>query len=130
MATRSNGQAAQPPTVKEVPCNTPIASVEGKDNFTAYCAVCHGTAGKGDGPAAAALNRPVPDLTTIAARNGGKFDTLALTRVISGVDGRPAAHGSVAMPIWGEAFSSSPDDKVASLRVRNLAKHLETMQQK
>ncbi|MBW1885021.1 MAG: cytochrome c [Deltaproteobacteria bacterium] len=31
--------------------------------FAAYCAVCHGPAGKGDGPAAAALVPPPSDLT-------------------------------------------------------------------
>jgi mono/diheme cytochrome c family protein len=31
--------------------------------FAAYCAVCHGTTGKGDGPAAAVLVPPPPDLT-------------------------------------------------------------------
>jgi len=129
MATRSNGQASQPPTIKQVPC-TPISSVEGKDSYVAYCAVCHGLTGKADGPAAAALKGPVPDLTTIAARNNGKFDSLAITRVISGVDKRPAAHGSVRMPIWGQAFRGSEDAKVADLRIRNLEKYLETMQQK
>jgi len=35
----------------------------GAQVFAAYCAVCHGPAGKGDGPAAAALVPPPPDLT-------------------------------------------------------------------
>jgi mono/diheme cytochrome c family protein len=39
------------PKVKSVTTN-PIVSIEGKDNFDAYCAVCHGHDGKGQGPAA------------------------------------------------------------------------------
>ena len=129
-ATRSNGQAPQPPTVKEVPCNSPIVSVEGKDNYTAYCAVCHGLTGKGDGPAAVALKGPVPDLTKIATRHGGKFDKLSVMRQVSGADKRPVAHGTVEMPMWGPTFASAQDAKLAELRVRNLANYVETMQQK
>ena len=38
-------------------------SDRGAQLFAAYCAVCHGPAGKGDGPAAAALVPPPTDLT-------------------------------------------------------------------
>ena len=61
------GVAAQtPPGQQNVPkvksaIAVPIASVEGKDNFTAYCAVCHGQDGKGNGPAAPAMKKPVPE---------------------------------------------------------------------
>jgi len=48
-----------------------IPSLEGADLFHAYCATCHGAAGKGDGPMASVLETPLSDLTTIAKRNGG-----------------------------------------------------------
>ena len=35
----------------------------GQSTYTAKCQACHGPAGKGDGPAAAALPKPPPDLT-------------------------------------------------------------------
>ena len=35
------------------------------------CQACHGANAKGDGPMAAFLTIPVPDLTTIAKRNDG-----------------------------------------------------------
>ena len=65
---------AQKPTVTSKGA-APIASAEGKDNFEADRAVCHGKEGKGDGPAAPAMKSPVPDLTTMAKRNNGKFDS-------------------------------------------------------
>ena len=46
----------QKPVVKGVRA-VPIQSVEGKDNFEAYCAVCHGRDAKGTGPAAPAMTR-------------------------------------------------------------------------
>ena len=49
------------PTIKREYAQ-PIVSVQGKDNFDAYCAVCHGKTGKGDGPAAPAMKKPVAAL--------------------------------------------------------------------
>ena len=43
---------------------TPAAS--GQSMFNENCAVCHGTAGKGDGPAANALKKRPADLTQLA----------------------------------------------------------------
>jgi cytochrome c5 len=122
------GQQQAPPTVKAVPC-TPIASVEGKDNFDAYCAVCHGKDAKGNGPAAPALKAFVPDLTTYASRHAGKFDQIAVERIIRGVDKtiKTPVHGVEDMPIWGEVFRAG-DPSAATLRVHNLMKYLETLQ--
>jgi mono/diheme cytochrome c family protein len=64
---QSAGRQRQTPEVKAVPYAA-IQSVEGRENFTAYCAVCHGVDGRGNGPAAPAMKVPVPDLTTLAAR--------------------------------------------------------------
>lgn len=55
----------------------------GRAFYDANCAACHGADGRG-GPAAAGLERPVPDLTTIAARNGGVFDRNAVMSTIDG----------------------------------------------
>src|SRR5512134_779244 len=85
---------AQVPQVKQAPA-IPIASVEGRDSFIAYCAACHGRDAKGNGPAAPALKGPIPDLTIIARRNGGRFDSLAIERAISGSDKPMPAHGSL-----------------------------------
>ncbi len=56
----------------------PIASVSGKDVYQAYCVQCHGDDLKGHGPLSVGLRVPPPDLTTIAARNGGEFVAAAV----------------------------------------------------
>ena len=48
-----------------------ISPVSGEQMYTVYCAACHGNVGKGDGPAAEALEVPPRDLTILARNNGG-----------------------------------------------------------
>ncbi len=98
------------------------------------CAVCHGAGGKGDGPAAAALNQAVPDLTMVAAHSGGVFPHEDVERAITG-ETRVVAHGTLEMPIWGTVFADvRPDWKgfrregFARQRIYNLTSHLETLQ--
>jgi mono/diheme cytochrome c family protein len=121
-------QQASVPQIKEVPCAA-IASVEGNDNYAAYCAACHGAGGKGDGPAAPALKGPVPDLTTLASRHGGKFNALSIERLIEGTGKVPTAHGTSTMPTWGPIFRAAQADRaVTSLRLQNLVKYLQSIQ--
>lgn len=118
------------PKIKRVTAN-PILSVEGADNYTAYCAVCHGPAGKGDGPAAPAMKVPVPDLTTIAKRHEGRFNGPAVEETIKGVNRgiTTPAHGVEDMPIWGDVFRTEDKSK-ATLRIRNLVHYIESIQVK
>jgi len=48
----------------------------------------------------------VPNLRTLAQRNGGEFPAEA---VASYIDGRslPAAHGTRLMPVWGDVFAAT-----------------------
>lgn len=99
--------------------------------FAAYCAVCHGTAGKGDGPVAKALkNRPV-GLTTLSRNNGGTFPQVRVMGYITGEE-TVAAHGTRDMPIWGELFRSlDPNSReLSDLRVHNLAEYVKAIQAK
>ena len=52
--------------------------------YAQYCATCHGTGGRGDGPSAPALRTPPADLTRIAARRGGAFPEGDIARWIDG----------------------------------------------
>ena len=123
-AQETGGKPA--PTIKSGTFQA-LVSIEGRDNFLAYCAVCHGVSGKGDGPAVPALKAPVPDLTTITTRKG-KFDRVAVERFIAGVDKVPPAHGSTDMPMWGPTFKSQIPEHMGTLRLQNLSKYLESLQ--
>jgi mono/diheme cytochrome c family protein len=107
-----------------------IASLKGPDLFRAYCAPCHGEDGKGGGPVAPALNTNPADLTTIAQRNGGVFPAKRIRTIISG-DEVVLAHGSREMPVWGPIFHKVEWDRdYGEIRLQNITKYLESIQQK
>ncbi len=118
------------PGVKLVPPSR-TSMADGKEMFRAYCAVCHGPQGKGNGPAEQALKMPPADLTILARENGGKFPELRVYGVIQG-DSEMAAHGSREMPVWGSVFRdiSRGSGAEVNLRLRNLTKYVESMQVK
>jgi mono/diheme cytochrome c family protein len=81
-------------------------TISGHDEFLRACASCHGVGGRGDGPVAAALRPPPPDLTSLAARAGGRFPRERVIAVLSG-DVALSAHGSRRMPVWSARFAPS-----------------------
>jgi mono/diheme cytochrome c family protein len=106
----------------------------GREIYMVYCAVCHGTDGKGGGPATPALKDPVPDLTTLALRHNGKYPAAYVSSVLRlGVQGDPA-HGSPDMPIWGPIFRSMgttrSDKSSETTRIADLNRYLESLQGK
>ena len=108
-----------------------IFSVRGPDLFRAHCAACHGPEGKGNGPAGAALKTKPADLTVLAKNNGGRFPTQRVQRFISGDDPSLPSHGSREMPVWGPIFHQVEEDQdFGNVRLQNLIKYLETIQQK
>jgi len=108
-----------------------IFSVRGPDLYHAHCAACHGSDGKGNGPAAAALKTRPADLTILAKNNGGKFPSQRVQKFISGDDPSLPSHGSREMPIWGPIFHQIEEDQdFGNVRLQNLIKYLETIQQK
>jgi mono/diheme cytochrome c family protein len=121
---------ASTPEIKHVPA-TYTSPSSGKEMYNSYCASCHGTDGKGDGPAASALKIPVTNLTTLATKNGGTFPAAHIAAVIQGGATTPA-HGSKDMPVWGPIFMTMGGHSAAQvqLRIRNLTNYLESMQAK
>ena len=124
----ASAQDAPKPTIKRVPARA-TQTIDGKTMFHEYCAVCHGDDAKGDGPAAAALKKTPADLTQIARKNNGKFPKVQVMRVIDGADA-VTAHGSRAMPIWGNIFRSLENQSTETLRVNALADYIEKLQAK
>jgi mono/diheme cytochrome c family protein len=103
----------------------------GKQMYREYCAACHGSDGKGRGPAAPTLSRRPPDLTTLAKRHGGKFPEEYVTSVMRFGPGF-SAHGSSEMPVWGPLFQYLENYNEAAVRqrIRNLCEYLESFQER
>lgn len=127
-----NALSAQQKTSATKPGSQPstalIQSVKGEDLYRAHCAACHGADARGHGPAAAALRVKPPDLSQIAARNGGKFPEERIAQVIAN-DQTVVAHGSHEMPVWGPIFHQIEDDQDwGEVRLHNLIQYLESIQ--
>jgi mono/diheme cytochrome c family protein len=107
-----------------------LDSITGPDSFKFYCAPCHGTAGRGDGPIVPALKTRPTDLASLARRNGGSFPKDRVLAVVTGA-GRPvAAHGSSDMPPWGPVFLGlDPLEPRVKLRIQNIVTHVESLQE-
>jgi mono/diheme cytochrome c family protein len=111
------------------------AANNGKQMYNSYCAPCHGTDGKGNGPVAPQLKIPATDLTVLAKNNGGKFPDTHIVAVMqfgSELQGKGMTHGTAEMPIWGPIFGSmdqgNQQDK--QLRIANLSRYIESLQAK
>jgi mono/diheme cytochrome c family protein len=129
-AVAQQAPASAAPTVKHVPIgNVPANS--GKEMFNSYCAVCHGTDGTGNGPAASAMKTPPANLTLLAHSNGGTYPSAHVAAAIRG-QASSASHGSQEMPIWGPLFSSLSQGNQGAVqqRITNLVTYIETLQTK
>ncbi len=117
-------------TIKHVTVK-PTSPTSGKEMFTSYCAVCHGTDGKGGGPAASALKTPPADLTMLSKNNGGKFPAMKVTSILRGTSDL-TAHGAKEMPVWGPLFRSMDGGHEGEVqqRVTNLTQYVESLQAK
>jgi mono/diheme cytochrome c family protein len=98
----------------------------GQALYGRYCATCHGATGKGDGPVAGALSPAPSDLTLIRAD---------LPQLMRQIDGRQTirAHGTAAMPVWGQVFEQAKEGephkgRAALLQVQILADYVRGLQ--
>ena len=130
MVAAQDQTQGQTKTVQHVTIKSTSAA-SGKEMFTSYCAVCHGTDGKGGGPAASALKTAPADLTLLSKNNGGKYPALKVSSAIRGTNDLPA-HGSKDMPVWGPLFFglSNGHEGEVQQRVSNLTTYIETLQAK
>ncbi|WP_374641712.1 cytochrome c [Tabrizicola sp.] len=107
----------------------------GKADFADFCASCHGISGKGDGEAAAHLERKPADLTRIAARNGGTFPGTKVMAKIWGYTG--GRDGASPMPgfgplLQGELVPYDGGDGIQTptpVRLVQLAEYLKSIQE-
>ena len=111
-----------------------VRTTDGGELYQTLCAACHGSSGKGDGPAAPALTMRVADLTVLSANNGGVYPHRTVEKTIYG-DSRVRAHGIVDRPRWGDQlmdlrpeWSSLQRKSFTDKRIHNLAVYVEDMQ--
>ncbi|MBZ5616124.1 MAG: c-type cytochrome [Acidobacteriia bacterium] len=130
VAAQEKTQAPPAKVIKHVPVKA-VSPASGKEMYMSYCAVCHGTDGKGGGPAASALKTAPTNLTLLSKTNEGKYPALKVAASIRGEDALPA-HGSKEMPVWGKLFwsMSSGHHSEVQQRVVNLNQYIESIQQK
>jgi mono/diheme cytochrome c family protein len=113
------------------------AAQSGKQDYEAYCADCHGSDGKGNGPTTQTvpMNPAPPDLTKLAKNNGGKFP---FNDVVDIIDGRKTvpSHERIQMPFLGttlqepgKEFTPESDAQVKR-RIDAMARYVESLQQK
>jgi mono/diheme cytochrome c family protein len=121
--------------IKEVPLKwAEAATSDGDVLFHNLCASCHGTGGKGDGPAASALKKNVVDLTVLSVNNNGVYPHKKVESAITG-KARVVAHGTTDMPVWGQLFLDLRRDwkparreAFAHQQIQALTTHIESLQ--
>jgi mono/diheme cytochrome c family protein len=91
----------------------PAQADSAQENYTAYCAKCHGPDGRGDGPSAGSLATKPQDYSDCAAMQKISDDTMF--KVIKGGGAAVGLPGD--MPSWSDGLSDPEiHDLVAYLR--------------
>jgi mono/diheme cytochrome c family protein len=108
--------------------------VDGRTAYQENCASCHGADANGNGPAARGLSVMPPDLTMIAARNGGVFPRDDVMSIIDGFEREP--HFNAAMPEFGAGDLGDTviveEDGIGTpvpMQLLELADYIESLQQ-
>jgi mono/diheme cytochrome c family protein len=128
------GYANQSTAKKTIVIPVSKASVNnGKQMYTSYCAPCHGVDGKGNGPVASALKKQPADLAALSRKHGGRFPSTHIVSVLEFGAVNPS-HGTAEMPVWGPMLGSvdtaTNESNVRALRISNLDRYLQSLQEK
>ena len=109
----------------------PTSPASGQEMFTSYCAVCHGTDGKGNGPAASALKVPPADLTALAQKDAGKYPAMMFPACCGATPSwPPMAARSCGTAGPRPACLSQGHDSEVQQRIANLNDYVESIQKK
>ena len=117
---------AQQPTTGD----NPVQVANGSHLFRTYCAACHGTTARGDGPLAGSMRRQPPNLTEISRRHNNAYPSELVFQIIDGRE-KVRGHGGPDMPVWGDAFQRSIEggsDEAVRARIKALVDFLESVQ--
>ncbi len=107
---------------------------QGKEDYMAHCASCHGATGEGDGPVAGSLKNKPPNLTFLHQQEtDGAFPTQRVMNIIQGnrdYDKNFRTHGPADMPVWGNVFYDEAGERssIAKARIRNLVDYIKSIQ--
>lgn len=105
-----------------------LKTTDGEEIFKFYCSNCHGLDAKGR-PATTAVRTPPPDLTVLAAANGGVFPRDRVEAVIVHGSVATLGHGPKDMPVWGAIFRALElNDTAVQIRIESLVRYLESLQ--
>jgi cytochrome c553 len=132
VAAQSPPRPAAPPRIVIVAAQ-PTTSIDGATLFEAYCASCHGSSGRGNGPAARAIPTPVPDLTRYSQAHEGDCLMSLLATLQTGHRSQTepkVSDNDPDMPNWAPIFRSmsSNNEGLMYLRLRNVAQHVAKLQ--
>jgi mono/diheme cytochrome c family protein len=133
--TASLSVTAAEVTVRQIPLEwEATANPDGNALYNGLCSTCHGINGNGNGPAAGAVEKEVPDLRMLTIKNGGVYPHQSVERAIRG-DSREIVHGTIDMPNWEQQFmyvkpgwNTFMRKAYARRRIHALDTYIETLQ--
>ena len=110
-----------------------VAGMNGHEMYGQLCASCHGLGGKGDGPAAPALDISVPDLTLLGSGDRHQLSHAELEGIIAGRS-RTVHQNVVGMPLWELEFqyvrpkwNGQPRTAYARSQIHKLTEYVEEL---
>jgi len=106
-----------------------ITATSGQEEYTAYCAGCHGQDGRGKGRSSSYCTVPPADLTQLALRNNGNYPAEWVCQVLRHGTGH-APRGQGYMPTWEPLLKSMNGDPpgFTEVRIQNLAAYIKSLQ--